>query len=272
MKGILLFVKHLLKRMQSDDHIGRAAQFSYFILLSLFPLLIFLVSLFPYLPISERDLLGLVEDFAPQQSIELIETNLAQLSQKNSTILSFGLLGTLWSASNSIHTIIKTMNRAYGVEEKRSFLRARLTAVFLTVAMLVLIAVALLLPVFGKQIGLFLFSKLSLSSQFLSVWNALRWLVSSLIIFIIFIGLYWMAPSKRIACRSAIPGAIFATIGWIVTSYAFSYYVEQFGNYSAAYGSIGAIIVSMVWIYLSGIVILIGGEINAFYSRKEKGC
>lgn len=266
------FFQHLWRRMEIDDYFGIAAQLSYYFILSLFPLLIFIVSLFPYLPVTQADLLGLLRDFVPHESMKLIETNLEQLSQKNSKILSFGLIGTLWSASNGINAIMKALNRAYEVKEARSFLRARLTAILLTLAMIVVIAIALLLPVFGKHIGVFLFSKLELSSQFLSVWNALRWLVSSLIIFIIFIGLFWLAPSKKFSCRSAIPGALFATIGWILTSYAFSYYVDQFGNYSAAYGSIGAIIVLMVWFYLSGVIIIIGGEINAFYSRENKNC
>ena len=272
MKEIWTFFQHLWRRLEVVDYFGVAAQLSYYFLLSLFPLLIFLVSLFPYLPITQENMLGLVKDFAPQESMKLIETNLSQLSEKNGTILSIGLIGTLWSASNGINAIIKTMNHAYEVQEERSFLRTRLTAVLLTLAMIVVIAVALLLPVFGKHIGLFLFSKLELSSQFLSVWNALRWLVSSLIIFIIFIGLYWLAPSKKLTCRSTIPGALFATVGWILTSYAFSYYVDQFGNYTAAYGSIGAIIVLMVWFYISGVIIIIGGEINAFYSRENKDC
>ena len=138
--------------------------------------------------------------------------------------------------------------------------------------MIVVIVVALVLPVFGKQVGVFLFSQFELSDQFISVWITLRWLVSSVIIFVIFVGLYWLAPSKKITCRSTIPGAAFATIGWILTSWAFSFYVSNFGNYSATYGSIGAIIVLMVWFYISGIIIIISGEVNAFYSKKEKDC
>nr|WP_295973748.1 YihY/virulence factor BrkB family protein [uncultured Bacillus sp.] len=272
MKKLGSFILYLWRRLEIDDYFGVAAQLSYYFLLSLFPLLIFIVSLFPYLPVTQNDLLRLVEDFAPHDIIKFIESSLSQLSEKNGTILSFGLIGTVWSASNGINAIIKALNSAYEVKEARSFLRTRLTAILLTMAMIVVIVVALLLPVFGKHIGIFLFSKFQLSTEFLSVWNALRWLVSSLIIFIIFTGLYWLAPSKKFGCRSAIPGAIFATIGWILTSFAFSYYVDHFGNYSAAYGSIGAVIVLLVWFYLSGVIIVIGGEINAFYSRKNKDC
>jgi membrane protein len=272
MRKVMRFVQHLWKRFQEDDYFGIAAQLAYFFLLSLFPLLIFLVTLFPYLPITQEDLLNLVRDFAPSGTMELIETNLTEMSQKNGALLSFGIIGTIWSASNGINSIVKALNRAYEVEEGRSFLKTRVMAILLTLAMIIVIVVALILPVFGKQIGVFLFSIFELSDEFITGWNALRWLVSSVIIFTIFIGLYWLAPNKKFACRSAIPGAGFATIGWVLTSYAFSFYVSNFGNYSATYGSIGAIIVLMIWFYISGVIIIIGGEVNAFYSKVKTDC
>src|SRR3954464_1900729 len=229
MRKVMRFVQHLWKRFQEDDYFGIAAQLAYFFLLSLFPLLIFLVPLFPYLPITQEDLLNLVRDFAPRGTMELIETNLTQMSQKNGALLSFGIIGTIWSASNGINAIVKVLNRAYEVEEGRSFLKTRMMAILLTLAMILVIIVALILPVFGKQIGVFLFSIFELSDEFITGWNALRWLVSSVIIFVIFIGLYWLAPNKKLSCRSAVPGAVFATVGWILTSYAFSFYVSNFG-------------------------------------------
>ena len=169
------------------------------------------------------------------------------------------------------NSIVKVINRSYNVEEERGFITKRLIAILLTLAMMVAYFVALILPVFGKHIGVFL-SQFQLSDEFVSIWNALRFLVSSLIIFVIFIGLYWLAPSKRF-CRTAITGAAFATIGWIMTSYAFSYYVDNFSNYSTTYGSIGAIIILMIWFYISGIIIIIGGDFNAYFTvYKNKDC
>src|SRR5690606_38463756 len=145
--------------------------------------------------------------------------------------------------------------------------------ILFTIAMIFVIVVALVLPVFGKQIGFFLFSYFGLSGPFLDIWNTLRWLVSSIILFIVFTGLYWIAPNKKLTCVSVIPGAIFATVGWILTSLAFSFYVSNFGNFSATYGSIGAVIVLMIWFYLSGIIIILGGEINAVHSKmKDENC
>lgn len=266
------FLLQLWKRVMRDDIFGLAAQISYYILLSLFPLLLFLFNLLPYLPIKEEDILWIVRDFAPEGSIELIEANIHELTKKNIELLSFGIIASIWSASNGINAIVRAFNKAYEVKESRSFLIARGMSILFTFAMLFIIIIALLLPVFGKIIGGYVFAKLGIS-HFLEIWNTLRWLVSSIILFIVFTAIYWIAPNKKLNCLSIIPGAIFATVGWALSSLAFSYYVSNFGNYSATYGSIGTVIVLLIWIYLTGVIIIIGGEVNALYSKiTDKNC
>lgn len=268
-----LLIKQLWKRGREAELFGRAAQLAYFFLLSLFPLLIFLVTLLPYLPLTQEDILAVVRDFAPEESMKIIESSINEISSKNIQLLSFGFIGTIWSCSSGINAIVRALNTAYEVKESRPFLIARGMAVLFTFAMVFVIVVALLLPVFGKLIGGYLFAKFGLSDEFLSLWDTLRWLVSSIILFIVFTGLYWIAPNKKLTCISVIPGAIFATIGWELSSLAFSYYVSNFGNFSATYGSIGAIIVLLLWFYITGIVIIIGGELNAAYTKiKDKDC
>ncbi|MGP7818280.1 YihY/virulence factor BrkB family protein [Niallia sp. 01092] len=247
-----------------------AAQLAYYFLLSIFPLIIFMMTLLPYLPITKEDLLGIFETFAPSDSMIIIESNLEQVLNKNGTLLSFGIIATIWSASNGLNAIVKAFNKAYNVQETRSFIVARAMSIVLTLAMIAVVVIALLLPVFGEQIGIFLFSKFNLSNEFLTVWGAMRFLVSPVILFIVFLALYWFAPNIKITCISAIPGALFATVGWVIVSFGFSYYVGNFGNYSATYGSIGAIIITMIWFYLTGVIIMIGGEINAYYTDKKK--
>ncbi|WP_341357356.1 YihY/virulence factor BrkB family protein [Rossellomorea sp. y25] len=265
------FSKSLFSNISANDVTGLAAQIAYYFLLSLFPLLIFIVTLLPYLPVEQGDILGLVRDFAPGETMSMIEETLQDImSNRNSGLLSVSIIATIWSASNGMNAIVKSLNRAYDVEETRSFIATRLMSILLTLAMILVFVIALLLPVFGKQIGLLLFSQFGFSEQFLTVWNGIRWAISPIILFIIFVGLYFFAPSKRIKCLSAFPGAIFATLGWVLASLAFSYYVGSFGNYSATYGSIGGIIVLMIWFYLTGIIIMIGGEINALVTIKDK--
>jgi membrane protein len=264
-------LKELWARILGDDLSGLSAQLAYYFLLSLFPLLIFLFTLLPYLPIQEKDLLSFLNDFAPGEAMDLIEKNLEGVMDKHSGgLLSLGIIGTIWSASNGINAIVRAFNKAYDVKESRSFFVARGMAILLTFAMIFVFIIALLLPVFGKEIGVFLFSEFGLSRQFLVIWGMMRWLLSAIILFLIFTGLYWIAPNVKMRCRSAFPGALFATIGWIFVSLGFSFYVGNFGNYTATYGGIGAIIVLMIWLYLSGFIIVLGGEINAFYSDHKK--
>jgi membrane protein len=265
------FLKELIKRFTSDEVPGLSAQLSYFFLLSLFPFLIFLITLIGYLPISQEDVLVTIRQFAPGESVQIIDNTLDQIiNKKNGGLLSFGIIATLWSASNGINAIVRAFNKAYDVDETRSFIVARGMAILLTVAMVFVIVVALLLPVFGREIGLFIFSNFGFSEEFLTIWNTLRWLVSGIILFIVFTALYFVAPNKHLHIKDGLPGSFAATIGWIVVSLAFSYYVGNFANYSATYGSIGGVIVLMIWLYLSGMIIILGGELNALlYKRKH---
>jgi len=266
----LEFLKELFKRFRKDEVSGLSAELAYFFLLSLFPFLIFLVTLVGYLPISEVNVLNYLREYAPNGTIEMIEKNLnVIIGSQNGTLLSFGLLATIWSASNGINAIVRAFNRAFDVTENRHFLIARGISILLTFAMVFVIIIALLLPVFGKQIGVFIFSTFGLSDVFLDIWNALRWIVSAFILFIVFTSLYFFAPNKKLKVREVISGAFFATFGWMFVSLGFSYYVSSFGNYSATYGSLGGIIVLMIWFYLSGLIIILGGEINAILTMKR---
>jgi membrane protein len=267
-KSLLRMLWH---RIEEDDIPGLSAQLAYFFLLSLFPLLIFIFTLLPYLPIQYPDILGSIREFAPPQTMDLIEKNVNYvMNTRNGGLLSIGIVGTIWSASNGIHALVRAFNKAYNVKESRSFFVSRGMAILLTIGMIFVFIVAVLLPIFGREIGVFLFSYLGFKMEFLRIWEMLRLVVSALILFLIFTGLYWIAPNVKLRCRSALPGASFATVGWIVSSYALSFYVSKFNNFSLTYGSIGAIIVLLIWLYISGFIIIVGGEINAFYSERNK--
>lgn len=266
------FYSSFIKKIKMDEVTGLAAQLSFYFLLSLFPLLIFLFTLLAYLPFTQEDILNIVRSYAPADTMVIIEETLTDVMKTNSTLLSFGVIGTIWSASNGMNAIIKAFNHAYGVKESRPFYISRGMSIILTFAMIFVFIVALLLPVFGKQIGILLFDEMGLSEEFLSIWNSLRWVISMTVLFIVFTMLYWLAPNKRLKCLTVLPGSIFTTAGWALVSLLFAYYVESFGNYTATYGSLGGIIVLMIWFYLSGLIIIIGGEINAFLSDKKPKC
>ena len=260
----------LFRRFSEDEVTGLSAQLSYYFLLSLFPLLIFIVALASFLPIDYYSMIDFLSSYMPQDVIVLIENFLNQIiDSSGGGLISIGIIGTLWSASNGINAVMRALNKAYNVEENRSFIRGRLIAISLLISVLLIIVVALLLPIFGRMIGIHIFSFFGASEQFLSVWNALRWVISSFIFFVVFLYLYRMAPNMKVYFKDILFGALFSTIGWQVASYGFAYYVNEMGNYSATYGSLGGVIVLMLWFYLSGIIIILGGEINAMVAVKR---
>lgn len=268
---IVRFIRQLIKRITQDDVTGLAAQLAYFFLLSLFPFMIFLVTLIGYLPFEDIDIMKFISDYAPPEIMTLVNENISQvMNNRNGGLLSVGIIGTLWSASNGINSLMRAFNAAYNLEEERSFIVTRGISIVLTLAMIVVIIVAFVLPIFGRMIGEYLFSFVGLSEGFLEWWNTLRWVVSSAVFFIVFMMLYRLAPSKRVYFKHIYVGAVFSTICWQLTSLGFSYYVSTMGNYSATYGSLGGVIILMIWFFLSGIIIIVGGEINALIAKKEE--
>ncbi|WP_342559899.1 YihY/virulence factor BrkB family protein [Psychrobacillus sp. FSL W7-1457] len=264
------YFKHLITHIQRTDITGFAAQLAYFFLLSLFPLLIFLVTLLPYLNLDEAQIFRFLENYAPGEVYTLIEGTISDvLVSRNGGLLSIGILGTIWSASNGMNAIVKSLNRSYDIVETRPFFIVRALSVVFTLLMILLFAVALVLPVFGQQIGTILFSYFGFQDDFVNLWNNIRWTLSPIIMFIVLAALYWIVPNIKLGLISVFPGAAFATLGWIIVSLGFSFYVSYFGNYSATYGSIGGIIILMLWLYISGIILLVGGQINSVMQERK---
>ncbi len=258
------FCRNFLWQAREDNITGLAAQLAYYFLLSIFPFLIFMITLIGYTPLKTEDVLGLIKQYAPGVNLQIITQNIRSvLEQRNTGLLSFGIIAAVWSASNALSAMMNALDRAYKVEGKRSFLKARSVAVGLTFIMMFVILVALLLPVFGHWIGMLIFSLLEISATFLVFWEFFRWFVSFCVIILVFMIIYYFAPNKRLKIKEVTVGAIFTTVGWQAVSYAFSYYVNNFGNFSATYGSLGGIIILMVWFYLTALIIILGGELNA---------
>ena len=166
--------------------------------------------------------------------------------------------------------LTKALNRSYFTEETRSFIVARGMSIVFTIMLIAVFIVALVLPIFGQQIGVVAFSFFGMENDFLNLWSHLRWIIPPVLIFLVFSIVYWIVPNLKVQLKSVLPGALFATVGWIVTSLGFSYYVSSFGNYSKTYGSIGTIIVLMMWLYFSAIILMLGGQLNAVMTERAE--
>lgn len=261
--------KQLIQKMNSNRITGLAAEQAFYYLLSIFPLLILLLSILPYLSINPQVISNFSQNFMPIETSQLMEeTFISILSQRSNSLLTIGIVGTIWSASNGINAFIHSMNIAFDVKETRNYLMNRLLAIIMTFGLICAFIIALLLPVFGNIILDFIDKFLSISYEIQNLIHVLRWGIAVIIISIILAFLYKVAPNIHLSFKHVLVGAVIAAILWILVSLGFSFYVNNFGNYSATYGSLGGVIVLMLWLYLMGLSLIIGGEINAFLYRK----
>ncbi|MCA0172446.1 YihY/virulence factor BrkB family protein [Bacillus sp. RAR_GA_16] len=248
-----------------------AAELAYYFMLSIFPLLILILSILPYLSIDKQEAVSFLTKYAPGETGSILQDNvLSIISEPQGGLLTVGILGTIWSASNGMMALMRALNLAYDVDETRSFIKARLLSIVLTIGLVLVFIVTLVLPVFGDVIIDVVTSALNLPSSTEILFRILRWVIAVAIMACILAALYRFAPNKHFPFKEVIIGALIATVGWQVISLAFAFYVSNFGNYSATYGSLGGVIILMLWFYLTGIILLIGGEVNALLHKTKR--
>ena len=263
-KDMMKFKDEYLARAAKINPSGLAAQLAYLFLLSLFPFLIFSITLLGHTSIKADDVIDLVKRSVPFETASIIADNVRDVLAGNNTgLLSFGAVAAIWSASSALNCIINVLDKSYEVTESRSFIKSRAVAIALTFMMIPAILVSLLLPVFGEKIGRLVFAYMGLSSVFLTLWNVARWGLSFCIMIGVLAGIYYFAPHKRPRFKSILAGALFAAVGWHIVSLGFSYYINHFEHYSAIYGSLGSVIVLMVWFYVVALLIILGGVLNS---------
>lgn len=252
-----------------DDIFALASQLAYSLLLSFFPFLIFLFTIAGYSSVRSNDVLFSLRNILPSNAYDLIQTTVVEIFDfRKGNLLSFSFISTIWVASNGFNAVIKALNKAYDEEECRPFWKLQLIAIFCTFVLTFLIIVSLFILVLGNLIGYKLSGMLSLPPNFHIIWDFFRYLLTLILMTVIFALLYKLTPCKRLKFWEVLPGAVFTTIGWIIASLGFTFYVDHFSNYSRLYGSIGAVIVLMVWLFLTSIIILVGGEINSLFTEK----
>lgn len=271
-KGVKL-LKDLLRRSLEDNITGLGAQMSYYFILAFFPFLIFLIALLSFTRITSQDILGSLSAYLPADVYSIVISVVQETVKSTSTtLLSFGAIGTLWVASNAIEVLMIGINNAYDLTETRSFWKVKLLAFFFTIAIAMVYIFSLVMVVFGRIIAVKLFGFLAISQLLVYVWNVSRIIIPISTIFIVFMIVYNYMPSKRIGFKKVLPGAVFSTIAWMLISQIFSIYINNFGNYTRAYGSLGSIIVLLLWLYWCGITIMLGAELIAslYYFRAPK--
>ena len=260
------FVKEMYYRLMYDEISLLSANLSYYFILSLFPMLIVALALTPYFKIDQQFLLEKIQNFAPGDLGNYLFDMISEvLNNKNNTIITVGIVFTLWSASSGIYGIIIAFNNAFRVRDGRIWIVTKLISVVITALFLVGMFVVLALVVFGKQLTYLLFHKFNLDEGFYNLWSVLNYSFPILFTFIVFVFLYIMGPNLKLKAISILPGSIFATVSWTLISRLFGYYIDHFSSYIKTYGTIGAFMAFIIWLYITGYILIIGAEINAIF-------
>lgn len=268
LRGLSLkgFLKRLVRAIRDDSVLEKAAQLAFYFLFSLFPLLFFLVALAAYLPLKPAvgGLFDRAAQVMPASALDIVRGQVkALLGQPRPKLLTASLLAALWSASRGTNSFRKGLNVAYAVSESRSFLRTQALAIAMTVVCVVLVLAAFAGIALGGRLGLWLADKAHIAPAYRVVWAWLRWPITALIIMLVAALIYGLLPDVKQRFRFIAPGSLTSTVLWLASTWGFTQYAEHFGNFDVIYGSLGGVIVLLSWLHLTGLVFLLGGEINA---------
>lgn len=273
-KKWFVFIEQLIYRFQDDKVPEIGAQLTYYLVLAIFPFIIFFLSILQFTPLADANILQELLSPLPGDSRELFYNLISNIIQSGSIgLLSFGAIGSLWASSKGVMAIIKAVNRAYDLEESRPYLKLKGLSILFTIGLFAILIVAFTVLIFGEVLFQAVVTSYNLPA--LIIWKVLKLLIPLAFMVIVITLLYKYSPSIKkginIKFSDSIPGALFASAFWIVFSTAFSFYVNNFANYSKTYGSLGGVIIFLIWLYVSSMVLMLGAEVNAtLLSMKDK--
>jgi membrane protein len=263
--GPFALLKKSVKAFNEDDMSTYAAALAYQILFSLFPFFIFLIALIStlHLPDFMAWLQQQADMFLPQQAMEQVNTVLKELQQPRGGLLSVGAIVALWTASAGARATMNALNVAYDIKEGRPTWKIYLLSIFYTLAVTAMLIGSAALLLIGPQAMDWLASKIGFEQFFVTLWAWLRWPVALILLCLSVAVVYYSAPDAQQKFRFITPGAILSVVVWVLASLGFNFYVNNFADYNATYGSIGAVILLLLYFYISSSVLLFGAEINA---------
>ena len=259
------FVSEFKQRLKQDEVSDVAAMLTYYAVLALFPMVLFVmtVALLVVPEATFQEGLAMLTRAMPGEAGQILAEHVRGLHAAASGLMAVvGAASALWAASRGAVSLARGLNRVHGVEENRPWWKLQLTAVGVTLAVAVLLLVALALLTVGPVAGRWLAEHFALGSAFDAVWSIGRWLLAAVLIMVVWSLLYTVLPNRRVRMRLLSPGAMAGVAIWVGASLLFAFYVSNFGNYEATYGALGAVIIFLVWLWISNLALLAGAEAN----------
>ena len=247
----------------SSHHVGAyAAQTAYFLMLSLIPIILLLLTLIKYTPVTKADVMTAVIQVFPSSVDSLITSIVNQVYNQSMGVVPLTLIVTLWSAGKGVLALTTGLNCVYKCNETRNYVILRIRATVYTVMMILVIIFLLVLAVFGNTLNIFIGRHVPIMAGIADKMLELRSIITPIVMIIFSLIIYKFLPNRKCKFWSQIPGAVFATVGWMIISWIFSVYVDIFTGFSSMYGSLTTIVLIMLWMYFCMYSTLLGGEVN----------
>lgn len=267
-KGTLGLILGFVKRMQ-DDHIGAyAAQAAYFLIMSFIPFVLVLTALVQYTPLTYRMLRQAILGFVPLNLQDFVLKIIAEVFTKSAAVVPISGVFALWSSCKGMQSLIAGLNVIYHVKETRNWLTNRLYSMLYMLLFVIAIIISLLLLVMGNRIHSVLMIQAPLLGRMLGRLLSAKTFLVFVVLFLIFLVLYRYLPNRKASLKSQVPGAFIIAVVWSLFSYFFSLYFTFFPNFSNMYGSLSALIMVMLWLYVCMNLLLYGAEINAYFEKQ----
>lgn len=267
-------VRVVVCRFFAERFFDQAAQTAYYLLVSVVPFLIFMLSVMSFFPIKEGDILGFLEPYAPGNTYSLIKDNVQSImAGGQGQTISISFLSTFWLSSMAIQSLVRSLNDAYNIQRRLSFFTGLFRDLGVTLIFMFLVPVSFMIPLLERLLHLFIstevISTIEVLTPYFKTWTVVKWGLGTLFLFLFFLLFYKILPNGKQPLRYVILGALFTSICWQVASVVFGEYASSV-NYTLIYGQLAGIIILMLWFYLSSVVLLLGGLINAEYEKMNK--
>ena len=261
---ILRLIRAFIKKINNDGISALSAHAAFFVLISFFPFVMFLLTLLSYFPNFSETLPSVNLSFLPSAVSSMIVQAFSELSDRaNGTILSVTVVLAIWSASRGILSIMRGLNSIHNIRETRNYIVTRIMATGYTIVFAVLLLVMILIFVFGNQLTLLLVERFPTLGDFALLIISFRTAVGISVLILFFLLIFISLPNRKTSFWCELPGAVLTATGWVGFSFLFSFYVNNFSNYTAIYGSLTAIVLCMLWLYACMYILFIGAEINS---------
>lgn len=261
----------LIAKSKRDDIFALASQMAYYLMLSFFPFIIFLFTLIGFSKVSPSEVLNTLDSILPNDTVQLVNSTVKEIfTYQSSGLLGLSILLTIWTASSGFRAFLKCVDKAYNIHENRGFIKRSIISYLSTIMLAITIIITLALLVFGKVIENHLIQIVPFSKIIVFIWGVFRYGLILIALIFIFATIYKFSPPKKIKWIEAFPGAIITTFGWLIISVAFSFYITNFSNYSRIYGSLAAVFILMIWLFLSSIIFFFGLELNSVLGIANK--